>query len=511
MHASRHALLASSYLLPVRAIIYVYAVSCFSFVTADPDLWGHVTFGQAIWEHRAIPATDCYSYTADGLPWINHEWLTEVLFYVVYSTMGSTGLLGLKLVIGLFIVHLLSSLYLAKERNPFTYIVHFVLFIHVLAPGFLPRPQLMTYLFLTLLVTALQRFFDGQRRALIWTPLIILLWVNSHGGVVAGMGIYAIVVATEGVRCLVTRDTQWRPLLGCFLLSCLAALVNPYGPTLWEFFYQSLLAPRDIEEWAPIQLLSGRHWQFKTMTLLALTTFVLPTKKRPWEVAVILFAMIYGFKHQRHSVLAAILMTPYVPLQWASIVERFGGLRAWFQERSLTFHAAVHGCLIGFAIFQVAHGFHTYWAAGFKIVVEPDVYPVRAVEFMRANAIDGNILVPFEWGEYLIWKRPGSRVSIDGRFRTVYPERVIEQSWSFSAGRVGWQALVENEATEIVLTRKSDHGHYLLGTRPGWQKIYDDPVSAIWIRKPAPPSPLLRKFYDNALVDGGEALSLVFP
>ncbi|MFQ5444655.1 MAG: hypothetical protein ACE5EK_08560, partial [Nitrospinales bacterium] len=154
-----------------RILIFVYAINCFSFMTVDPDLWGHIKFGEEIWQDGAIPDTDSFSYTANGSSWINHEWLTEVIFFLIYSTLGSTGLLVFKLFIGLLILHLLSNLYWKKENNSFIYLLHFLLLSHVLAPGFMPRPHLMTYLFLTLLVCMFHQFFDGNRKALAWSPV----------------------------------------------------------------------------------------------------------------------------------------------------------------------------------------------------------------------------------------------------------------------------------------------------------------------------------------------------
>ncbi len=55
---------------------------------ADNDLWGHVLFGRDMLSQHALPRTDTYSYTATGAPWVNHEWLAQVLFAVAYGIGG---------------------------------------------------------------------------------------------------------------------------------------------------------------------------------------------------------------------------------------------------------------------------------------------------------------------------------------------------------------------------------------------------------------------------------------
>ena len=61
---------------------------------ADPDLWGHLAFGRLILARGHLPAVDVFSYSASGLPWHDHEWLSEV---VLASWWSRFGVIGLKL------------------------------------------------------------------------------------------------------------------------------------------------------------------------------------------------------------------------------------------------------------------------------------------------------------------------------------------------------------------------------------------------------------------------------
>jgi len=70
--------------------------------------------------------------------------------------------------------------------------------------------------------------------------------------------------------------------------------------------------------------------------------------------------------------------------------------------------------------------------------VHPLEYPTQAADFIRRNRIRGNTAVPFDWGEYFIWKLyPKVRVSIDGRFTTAYPSEVIHDDWEWMEGGHG--------------------------------------------------------------------------
>jgi hypothetical protein len=62
-----------------RLALLISVLAVLSTTSADPDLWGHVRFGDDIIAAGEIPEYDSYSFTSDR-PWVNHEWLAEVLF-----------------------------------------------------------------------------------------------------------------------------------------------------------------------------------------------------------------------------------------------------------------------------------------------------------------------------------------------------------------------------------------------------------------------------------------------
>src|SRR5262245_58073716 len=82
----------------VQAITFLGAAIAISVTRGDPDLWGHVRFGQDLLRSWTLSSTDPYSFTTDR-PWVNHEWLSEVIFALAYGVTGPIGLIALKLLI----------------------------------------------------------------------------------------------------------------------------------------------------------------------------------------------------------------------------------------------------------------------------------------------------------------------------------------------------------------------------------------------------------------------------
>jgi len=74
--------------IPVlRVPVWIGVFCALLTTTADPDLWGHVRFGLDMLSTGRLTTTDPYSYTSD-IPWLNHEWLSELIMGAAYRTFA---------------------------------------------------------------------------------------------------------------------------------------------------------------------------------------------------------------------------------------------------------------------------------------------------------------------------------------------------------------------------------------------------------------------------------------
>src|SRR5262249_34354622 len=60
------------------------------------DFWWSLAPGERILAPRSIPATDPFSYTAQGQPWINHMWASQLVVLGLWQTGGRIALILLK-------------------------------------------------------------------------------------------------------------------------------------------------------------------------------------------------------------------------------------------------------------------------------------------------------------------------------------------------------------------------------------------------------------------------------
>lgn len=470
----------------------------FSYPEADNDLWGHLFFGRAVWKEGELLLENRYSYTAPDHPWINHEWLAEVIFYGAYSLLGSPALVVLKTLVAGGLIWILDRLVASQTQSPVIRLLTSIWAMALVSPGFNVRPQIFTYLFFAWLLLLLYRYEEKENRSLYWVPPLIGLWVNLHGGFVAGLGVLAVFFLWAFPKA--TRRKNQVDVLAPLVLSGMAAGLNPYGFRLLKFLLHDLVLDRPISEWAPIPLLGFSFLGFK-LTVFCFVLFSCLGKEelRKWDFWLPVITAVFAFRHQRHTPLFAIVAAP-------ALARGVNALFLLIRQRTdeLTVKQASQCLFVGvlaLAIYQLYAVSRVHLEHGFRIIVSPLEYPTQAADFLRRNKIRGNLAVPFDWGEYLIWKlHPENRVSIDGRYTTAYPMEVIQHSWAWMEARDGWKTLLERYPTEIAITHRQHPVTALFRQDPEWVYIYSDPVAFIFVRKTSSQEALLSRFREKKLV-----------
>ena len=155
------------------------------------DVWWHLKTGEWIWQHKAIPYVDPFSYTFRGAEWIDFEWLFQVVIYPIYQLSGFEGLIIFKIVIVLLIFVVLF--YTCRELdNRKVWLSITLIFVALLvARGrFKVRPDIIFLLFLALYSYLLTLHRDEKittRQLIIFLLPIHVLWVNFHGSFLMGI------------------------------------------------------------------------------------------------------------------------------------------------------------------------------------------------------------------------------------------------------------------------------------------------------------------------------------
>src|SRR6185369_7444603 len=121
-------------------------------------------------------------------PWINHELFAEGVMAALYAVLGSRGLVLLKVTLGLATLALVRRAALRRCHSTWAATIATAVAAVIMTPGLMIRPQLFTLLGVALVLELVGRA-RYQARGPAWTlPLVVAIWVNLHGGVLAGIG-----------------------------------------------------------------------------------------------------------------------------------------------------------------------------------------------------------------------------------------------------------------------------------------------------------------------------------
>jgi hypothetical protein len=408
-------------------------------LTAQPswDLWWQMKTGELILRSGHVPTTDPFSFTAPGHPWIAQEWAVEVLFYLLYRSLGPLALVGFKLLAAAAAFGLLFARSLRRGGDLAVTVILALVAAEATRWYLNIRPQEVSFVLLGALLWILEERRRPRRPGrglppsngvsrdpqsatrdglLQWAPVgIMLVWVNSHAAFIVGLGIvaaYAFEAWWEG-----ERGREWVRHWGLPGAATLGAtLVNPYS-------YHALLYPFALTgnklmmwlngEWISPDLQGLYARPYLGLILVTLAAFALSSRPRRFaDVALVCGALHLSLVSNRHVPLFALAVTPIL-VEHASDVLRVRWLRPASSGRTVALAAAVGLYLMVALPMRLTRLPRENW---FNYCAGMGTFPVAACDFMDRQGWTGRVYHELVWGGYLIWRYDGRvPVFVDGR------------------------------------------------------------------------------------------------
>lgn len=465
----------------------------------DPDMWWHLRTGEMILQ-GGIPRVDTFSFTLQGSPWITHEWLSQVVLWLVYAAGGFAGLI---VVFTLIIALSLWLVYLRCEGRP--YIAGFVIVLAGATSSGLwgSRPQMFNFLLLALYIFLMEGFRARSRAARaagtseplrglwLFVPLTAL-WANFHSGYLFGVVLLATYAVGEAFqRRLVPSDErplEWgqiRTLAAATVGSFLAALLNPNGYELWLYPFFTLgssIMQQRIVEWFSPDFHNPYNWPFALMLALGVFGFAWSRPRPTWtDMLLFLGTGFAGLVSVRHIPLFALVAAPILCRSLLGIAEGtslhplLSGTEASAPppRRLALLNALVAALVILFPLVRIAG----------KVAENPDIitkrYPVAAVDFLEeAGLKEARGFNSYGWGGYLIWR--GLPVFVDGR-ADVYGD-FLTTYFQVADLRETWREPLETFEIDYVLMEPSARLSTMLLSSPQWREVYRDKIAIIFVR-----------------------------
>ncbi|MDG2129682.1 MAG: hypothetical protein P8K08_16905 [Fuerstiella sp.] len=512
-------------------VFLIFGLFVMSRIGADPDLWGHVTYGKEVLRDGHLHETTTWSYAVDDFRWVNHENIAELIMATSDSFGGQTALLLLKSLLTLVVLGL--PVWVARRMGAglVTCFAIVVLLSFNISFHWLVRPHMLSYAcgagLLAILTVALPGAVTARSAAQmsqkwLWLiPPLMCFWTNAHGGYLAGMAILTAWLGLDGVELLLRRDVRLWPTVRhhafLFTATVAACLLNPYGYELHTWMLSSLGRPRpEISEWAPLPLFSVDglpFWCFAFGAFLCLKKTVEPPR---WPGLIVMSLLSWqAVRHHRHLPFAVMMGSFVLVPHIESVVRQLHG---WLKERAADQHSSRveerNAGSVAVALVLLVALSCAQFPRQATLCVDRDYYPVSAMQFMADNQLNGKVLVTFNWAQYALAvfadSSPESRIAFDGRFRTCYPQPIIDMYFDFILGDLPRHVRYREDASgpfdatkaldykspDLVLIEceRRNSVRTMEACSAEWCLLYQDSLAQLWGRRSLYDDPQSERF-----------------
>jgi len=429
--------LAFRYALPVR----------------DGDIWFHMLYGKYFLEHQTLIADHTiFSWTPTTNDTIYCTWLPDIFLYLLHKVAGLPGLFAFRYICMLVPV-LGCFLYARKLKiatNPLTWLLCLLAVIMSYTAAF-EKPEVLSFVFMTILAWNWWHIRSCGERA--WKncylfPLIMLVWVNTHGGFVFGAVFLVLIWLGEMINAWLSPLNTLSPrmrkhLTIAMFIAALTTLMTPYGylypvqlffdllPTEANANYNKKIAAYD----SPFSFEDTYLFTMGADTVIVLLLFLYLRNFKKTEWSSLLTNMVFAFLYTRFfrttfywvpvflfSGLHLLSLAPVVPPKWKHAPSLTNALPKLVTIVGLLF--------AGTSLHNSYFKPERYLWMGFGISANS---PVTEAEYLKKYFPHARIGNTYDQGAYLLWRLwPENRVFFDARH---FPYRDWSDSFfTFSKG-----------------------------------------------------------------------------
>ncbi len=435
-------------------VLAIYTAILFFIPINDNDIGFHIRLGEQIIKTGSFPGADTFSYTSNA-PYLDHEWLAQVLLYFTWHVGGLNGLIILRVILVLSIFMLFYFQY--KKNFPLN-LLFLIPLIFLLLPHAFIRPHMFSWLLQVILIKLL------LEKKYQMAPLVLVVWANMHASFMLALMVTGFYLFREYLQ------TKEKKILLITALCMLAPLLNPYGYQIFLFSNKIKDYTWFVSEWNPLDIHSGFFWVWVFFLAVVATSVFVRNKAKWHDKLFVLILAILGFTAARFPAVSALYLLPLLFEQYPEPI-----LLKSSKQLNRIMGSAIIALLLAF---KPATGYFHSPGMG----IDHLKLPVYATEFLLHHKLNGKLYNDYNYGGYLIWKLPPEqKVFVDGRIE-VYAGSAMDDYLSACEGK-NWEAVFEKYGVEMVLIRPGRKINQALIDSPDWSLIYYDYNSVLYVKR----------------------------
>jgi len=464
-------------------------------MNVDGDLGRHLTLGNYILDSKTIPINDIFSFSKAGDSLTPHEWLSDVLFALVYRYAKLDGVVWMTAIVLAVTMWLIYSYSSKISGMSILAAAAAILGAAASSLHWLTRPHIFTILLTIIWTIELDRIRLGKKKYWFTLPIIMLVWVNLHGAFFAGLLLWLCYF----VGLILDRGTSWndiKPFLWVGITSFLITLVNPDGFGIWktgfEFLGNQYLVSHTAE-YLPPNFQNSSFWPFLLVLMGSLILFAFSKRRLAIpHIFIIGGWSLLALYSARNIPLYIAASLPFICSAGAGLlidnnsikpIKDFIAFQDGLNETEKQLKGGVWATLVVFivAVMLVGGTNLDFDQQGNEFSTE--VFPVAAVDWMEDKPLSGNGFNYFPWGGYLLYRLwPENLVFIDGQ-TDFYGEKLTREYEKIITLGKGWQTIIEEYQINWVLMPVDSILIDELRSSSDWEIVFEDNTAAAAVLK----------------------------
>lgn len=467
---------------------------------ADGDLFWQMCYGRYLWEHKTlIPDHAMFSWSRAGNEVIYCAWTAEILFDRLYQIAGLTTIYVFRYLILLLLTAGIWRHGIHHKAPRALITLSVTMSLVGASSGAYLKPELFSVLFFGLAALSLYRFKanpENSKLPLLF-PLLILVWVNTHGGFVFAGVLYALFLIGEALNKLTRRPAALTKNLAIALVgTAIAIFCTPYGYRYpLQLVQDRLMSDNNdammkyVSAWSPSWDPQFSHLATRELfvILTALCLFTLATTRK-LDFTFLLHNLAFAWLFLSHA--RVTYLWPLVAIASCTILLRD---RQWGLKPTVVSLLLSLGLTARMAYLYIDQPVHdSHWGMG-------PAYnnPVVAAELIAELPEGVKVANDYAVGGYLMWYfYPERKVMIDPRgfpYREWFPTYL-----QFAHGKTTLKFLEDNRCNVVVTKTNMKVLTEALKASPDWRAVLLEPGALVFLHKSLKDPALLRVLQHRA-------------
>ncbi len=469
-------------------LVVVAAISS-GYKIPSGDHWTHIAQGLYILDTGTIPREDVHSFTYAGAPWVNWEWLHNVMQAFFWRLSEEFGVILFRFLQIAALLVLFFGYLVRRTHRPFLSFFATIALLLLTLPRLNDRPHVFAYGCMAgvLFVSTYWDTAKNKKAWVAWGALLFIMlgWRNVHPSWPLGLLLITVLLLDwyrQEKRGGETLLPLKKRVLALAALVLVTVICSPF-PLDFRHYVSLQQEGAMLPEWRPLFLLGRDLFRVYFLSFFVFAGGIIfcvwhQRAQRPFYLFVALGMLVEAFWHNRFIPDAVLLGLPVIvesvpPISWRSPVR-----------------PVLVGILLGAAATLLSRNYLiSYYDLRWGWGIDEVHNPIHAARFLKEHRAGGNLFAAY-WNTsdfLLCYLYPHIKVAVDMRVPGLYPFDFANRLWYINNEQDFRRFVLTLPLDYLVLGRpdavafqKHDEGMEEILARDGYELVYFDRRYAVY-------------------------------